>query len=205
MQTVKGVVFDFGGVMTTSTMPERVRTCVAELGIDWVQLEQGFARYRHLLDGGFITLDQMYDLIWADADIRLPPEMRARILREDFASFLTEYRNERTLAWMQALKAAGYRIGILTNMPPEFAPKFKVVFADFIACADALVISGEEHMFKPQRRIYELLQSRLALPPTELCFVDDVAANCEAARQLGWQAIQFVSNAQAEADFARLN
>lgn len=205
MQTVKGVVFDFGGVMTTSTMPERVRTCVAELGIDWAQLESGFARYRHLLDGGFLTLDQMYDLIWADADIRLPPAMRERVLREDFASFLTEYRNERTLAWMRSLKSAGYRIGILTNMPPEFAPKFKVAFADFIATADAMVISGEEHMFKPQRRIYELLQARLALPPEALCFVDDVATNCDAARQLGWQAVQFVSNAQAEGDFARLN
>lgn len=76
---ISGVVFDFGGVMTTSTMPARVRACVREFGIDWAHLEQGFARYRRLMDGDFISMDEMYDLIWADADIRITDEQKARI------------------------------------------------------------------------------------------------------------------------------
>ena len=201
---ISAVVFDFGGVMTTSTMPERVRTYVRDFGIDWADMESGYAKYRHLLDGGFITIDEMYDLIWADADIVLPPETRAGILKEDFASFLEGYRNLKTLAWMKALKAAGYRIGILTNMPPAFAPRFRTVFADFAALADAMVISGEEKMFKPQRRIYELLRERIGLPAEELCFIDDVESNCEGARRAGWQAVQFEDNVQVERDFRRL-
>ena len=201
---ISAVVFDFGGVMTTSTMPERVRTYVKDFGIDWADMESGYAKYRHLLDGGFITIDEMYDLIWADADIVLPPETRAGILKEDFASFLEGYRNLKTLAWMKALKAAGYRIGILTNMPPAFAPRFRTVFADFAALADAMVISGEERMFKPQRRIYELLRERIGLPAEELCFIDDVESNCEGARRAGWQAVRFEDNAQVERDFRRL-
>jgi len=201
---ISGVVFDFGGVMTTSTMPERVRKCVREFGIDWAPLEAGFARYRRLMDGGFITLEQMYDLIWADADITLTDEMKARILEEDFASFLDDYRNLKTLAWMKELKAAGYRIGILTNMPPAMAPRFKKVFADFIALADAMVISGEERMFKPQRRIYDLLAERIGLKPEELCFIDDVESNCDGARRLGWKAVQFENNEQVVRDFKLL-
>ena len=42
MSEIKGVVFDFGGVMTTCTMPERVRPLVRELGISWEALEAGF-------------------------------------------------------------------------------------------------------------------------------------------------------------------
>ena len=201
---ISGVVFDFGGVMTTATMPERVRACVGELGIAWSHLEDGFARYRRLMDGGFITIEQMYDLIWADADVELSPEIRARILEEDYASFLAGYRNERTLAWMKQLKAKGYRIGILTNMPPSFAVRFKKVFADFLAVADAVVISGEEGMFKPQRRIYELLRERIGLPAEELCFVDDVEGNCEGARRAGWHAVRYEGNERVERDFARL-
>ena len=204
MGSVSAVVFDFGGVMTTSTMPERVRKCVDELGISWACLERGFERYRHLMDGGFINLEQMYELIWADADITLPDAVKSRIREEDFASFLQGYRNERTLAWMRSLKARGYRIGILTNMPPEFGVKFRKVFADFIAEADAMVISGDERMFKPQRRIYELLRGRIGVPAAELVFIDDVESNCEGARKAGWNALRFVDNDQIERDFAAL-
>ena len=201
---VSGVVFDFGGVMTTSAAPERVRACVASLGIDWSVLVRGFANYRRLMDGGFIDIAQMYDLIWADAAVSVSPERQARIQEADFASFLDDCRNGRTLAWMRRLKAAGYRIGILTNMSPAFAARFRTAYADFISLADAMVVSGEEAMFKPQRRIYDLMRARLGLPAEELFFFDDVEENCEGARQAGWRAVRFEGNDQAERDFARL-
>lgn len=201
---ISGVVFDFGGVMTMTTMPERVRACVGEFGIDWGCLERGFARYRRLMDGGFIDLEQMYGLIWADAGLAVSKEVMARILEEDRASFLEGYRNLKTLAWMRELKAAGYKIGILSNMPGDFAVRFKSVFSDFIALADAMVLSGEERMFKPQRRIYDLLRERIGLPAAELCFVDDVETNCDGARAAGWHAVRFVDNAQIERDFRQL-
>ena len=89
-------------------------------------------------------------------------------------------------------------------MPPAFAPHFRRVFADFIALADAMVISGEEKMFKPQRRIYDLLRERIGLPAEELCFIDDVESNCDGARRAGWHAVQFEGNVQVERDFRRL-
>ena len=201
---ISGVVFDFGGVMTTSTMPERVRKCTNEFGIDWRHLADGFARYRRLMDGGFISIGEMYDLIWADADIALTPEQKARILEADYASFLEGYRNMRTLEWMKAVKRSGRRIGILTNQPLDFAARFRKVFADFIAVADVMVISSEEGMFKPQKRIYDLLRERIALPAEELCLIDDSEANCDGARRAGWHAVRFEDNDRAERDFKRL-
>ena len=201
---ISGVVFDFGGVMTTSTMPERVRRYTERFGIDWKHLETGFAKYRRLMDGGFMTIEQMYDLIWADADITLSADIRAKILEEDYASFLENYRNMKTLEWMKALKASGRRIGILTNMPSPFAIRFRKAYPEFVALADAMVISGDEGMFKPQKRIYDLLRERIGLPAEELCFIDDVESNCEGARQVGWKAIRFEDNAQVERDFQML-
>ena len=201
---ISGVVFDFGGVMTTSTMPERVRKCTDGLGIDWTHLADGFAKYRRLMDGGFITMDEMYDLIWADADIALAPEQRARILAEDYASFLEGCRNLRTLEWMKALKRSGRKIGILSNQSADFAVRFRRAFPDFIAVADATVISGEERMYKPQKRIYDLLAARIGLPPEELCLIDDSEENCEGARRAGWHAVLFEGNVRVERDFGRL-
>ena len=201
-QRVTGVVFDFGGVMTTTTMPERVRRLVGELGVDWGVLERGFAKYRRLMDGDFMTMEEMYSRIWSDGGVTLAPEIQAKIISEDQASYL--YRNEKTLEWMRSLKARGFKIGILTNMATSFAPLFREYFHDFIALADAMVISGEAKMYKPEKCIFELLRSRIAVPAEELVFIDDVEANCEGARLDGWRAIRFVDNAQVAADLEQM-
>ena len=199
---IKAVVFDFGGVMTTTTMPERVRAMVQTLGIDWKIVEDGFGRYRRQMDGDFMTMDEMYARIWADAGVSIAPEVQAKIISEDQASFL--YRNESTLAWMRDLKARGFRIGILTNMCTDFARRFRETFPDFIALADAMVISGEERLYKPQREIYDRLRERIGCASDELCFIDDAEANCQGAREAGWQAIRFSSTDQAAAAFEDL-
>lgn len=199
---VRAVVFDFGGVMTTSVMPERLKPLTDSLGISWDVIEKGFARYRCQHDAGFFTLAEMYAKIWADAGISISSTDLNRIAEVDRSSWL--YRNERTLAWMKELKSAGYRIGILTNMSPEFAPLFRRHFADFIALSDAMVISGEEKLYKPQREIYDLLRDRIGLPADELLFIDDVAANIRGAESAGWHTIQFVTNDQVERTFAAL-
>ena len=128
---IKGCVFDFGGVMTTMTMPERVRPIVRELGIPWSAIEAGFAKYRRQMDGDLISMDEMYDRTFADAGISITPEDRARIVEADQASYL--YRNEETLSFMKDLKARGFKIGILTNMCTGFARLFRIHFPDFIA------------------------------------------------------------------------
>lgn len=199
---IRGCVFDFGGVMTSSRAPDRVRPAIAALGLPWDAVVKGFARYRSVMDGDGMTMEEMYSRIFADEGVEASPSAIARIVEEDRSSFL--YRNERTLEWMRSLKARGFKIGILTNMPSSFAALFRKHFADYIALADAVVISGEAKLFKPKREIYALLRERIGLEAGELCFFDDVDANCDGARAGGWNAIRFDSNAQAERDFERL-
>ena len=199
---IEAVVFDFGGVMTTSTMPMRVIELAEAKGIDWGVFKRGFDAHRLDYDAGRITLAEMYDLIWRDAGIVVDAGTNAAFMEADDRSWC--YRNERTLAWMKALKTRGFGIGILTNMAPKFAREhFESVFADFIAVADAMVISGDEGIVKPQREIYDLLRSRIGLPAESLLFVDDVERNVAGARAAGWRALRFVTNDQVEADFER--
>ena len=200
---VKGVVFDFGGVMTTSTVPQRVVALCKETGVNWEKVNVGFAKYRNLYDGGFMSLKEMYDKIWADSHLTLTPEVQQQFLDADVASWL--YRNERTRQWMASLKKRGYKIGILTNMAPGFARDcFRTHFADFLSLADAYVISGDEKLYKPQPEIYELVVKRINLEPGEIVFVDDLEKNIAAAKSCGWQGIRFVSNDQVEHDFEEL-
>ena len=56
-----------------------------------------------------------------------------------------------------------------------------------------MVVSGEEKMVKPDRRLYEVLLERYALRAEESLFIDDNAANIETARELGFQVIHFTA------------
>lgn len=199
---VSACVFDFGGVMTMATMPEKVRAIVERLGVDWSVITDGYAKYRRQLDGNFISFDDMYDLIFADNDIEIGEADKEELIEADISSF--HPCNDETLALMRNLKERGYKIGILTNMPTAFVPSFKKYYKDFVALADAMVISGEEKMYKPQRRIYRLMTKRLNVEPGEICFFDDVEANCESARSCGWKAIRFTDVVQAMREFEEL-
>lgn len=200
---IRGVVFDFGGVITKLTMPDFVRPIMEELGVPWSLLEEGFGKYRRLMDGDLMTMGEMYVRIFAEAGLAFPDEVVERIVDRDQASYTL--RNEETVRFMKELKERGFRIGILTNMCRSFVPRFRENFADAIALADALVISGDERMHKPEKRIYELLRERIGLEAGELCFFDDVEMNCDGARKDGWHCIRFRDIAQAKADFEALS
>ena len=81
------------------------------------------------------------------------------------------------------LKAAGYRLYVLSNMSREFIAFLRrfPVYRLF----DGEVVSCEEGTVKPEPRIYEILLERYGLDPAETLFIDDRAANIVAAEGLG--------------------
>ncbi len=184
-----GVVFDFGGVI--SVAPSRSCSlypfCEAR-GLDRAAVDAGWTKYRHLWDGGFITFDEMYRRIFADAGRTVSADDLAALWEVDAAAWIRDLRPE-TLDLMRSLKADGRALGILTNMSPDFYERLFVPrAAAYRALVDAEVVSGLERLYKPQRAIYGLMARRLALPPESLLFFDDTPANVEAARACGWQA-----------------
>ena len=199
---VKGVVFDFGGVMTTCAAPVRVKAIVDRLGLPWSAVTDGFRRYRRDYDIGDITVAQFYDRVWNDAGIEVGAVDRAAIEEADTASFL--YRDEAAVEWIKSLASGGFRLGILTNMPHELAPRFKERFADVIATAAATVISCEVRLVKPMREIYALTAAKLGLRPEEILFFDDSDANCRGAEESGWSAVRYTGLAGAKAALERM-
>ena len=184
-----GVVFDFGGVISVapSGLWALYPFCAAR-GLDRAAVAAGWTKYRHLWDGGFITFDEMYRRIFADAGRTATAADLAALWEVDAAAWIRDLRPE-TLDLMRRLKADGRKLGILTNMSPDFYERLFVPrAAAYRALVDAEVVSGLEHLYKPQRAIYDLMAQRLALPPERLLFFDDTPANVEAARACGWQA-----------------
>lgn len=98
---------------------------------------------------------------------------------------------------IRRLKMAGYGVYGLTNWSAETFPMVRdtyPVFQEF----DGIVVSGEEHLLKPDAAIYKCLLERYALQAEESLFVDDNADNVAGARNVGMKAIQFTSAEELE-------
>lgn len=199
---IQGVVFDFGGVISSVQAPEYFAVVKAQTGWDRASVLEGWAHHRRLLDADTIGPEELYRRMAADLGQTLSEETIRILVKADYDSWSS--LNEATYAWAQELKAAGYRIGILTNMPSSFIPWFDRCAGVFRQLADAELISGLEHMAKPQPEIYALMAQRMALPPSELFFMDDTLRNVEAAQACGWHAAQFTSVDEARKAFASL-
>ncbi len=172
---MKNIVFDLGGVVFARN-PQR---CTPEF-IDF------FAFVR----------DPQMPLFWEEYDrgtwsLERTKEEMCRIkgcTREACDHFV-----EQAIALQEAiepterliadLKAAGYRLYVLSNMSREFIDflRTKPVYRHF----DGEVVSCEEHVVKPEPRIYEILLERYGLDPAATLFIDDRPANIAAAERLG--------------------
>lgn len=98
---------------------------------------------------------------------------------------------------IRRLKMAGYGVYGLTNWSAETFPMIRdtyPVFQEF----DGIVVSGEEHLLKPDAAIYKCLLERYDLQAEESLFVDDNADNVVGARNVGMKAIQFTSAVELE-------
>lgn len=87
----------------------------------------------------------------------------------------------------------------LSNMPTPYARELEQNYG-FVQQFDGGIFSGDVLCSKPDPGIYSLLQSRYGLVPGRTVFIDDLKANVDAARALGWKGIQFSSAAQLAED-----
>ncbi len=87
-------------------------------------------------------------------------------------------------------KSRGYHVYGLTNWSAETFALVRDVYPVF-GLMEGMVVSGEEHVLKPDRRIYDLLVSRFGLKAEECVFIDDNENNVRGAREAGWHAVRF--------------
>jgi 2-haloacid dehalogenase len=97
---------------------------------------------------------------------------------------------EETVALLEELDASGIELYALTNWSTD---KFRVARPrfSFFDRFRAIVVSGDEGVIKPDPAIFRILVERYAIDPRAAVFVDDSAANVEAAAGLGFHAILF--------------
>jgi 2-haloacid dehalogenase len=105
------------------------------------------------------------------------------------------------VATVAELKARGVPLYAITNFSAETFPSQLERF-DFLSWFDGIVVSGVERVMKPNPRIFRILLDRYAVVAESAVFVDDVAANADAAARLGIHGIHFRAPAQLRQELA---
>ena len=100
------------------------------------------------------------------------------------------------------LKAHGYNLYGLTNWSYKVYHVMKTypIFSMLIGS----VISSEEHLVKPDPRIYQCLLDRFNLKADECLFVDDKKTNVDAAIACGMHAVLFTDSSKLRSDLQQL-
>jgi len=181
-----GLLIDWGGVLTTSLFASFQDYCLK------VQLDPRILRERFADDPACREL-----LIALEKG-----ELAEATFERELASLLGVQANgfvdglfagvELDMAMVDAVRrarAADVRTALVSNSwgvhryPHE-------LFAELF---DGIVISGEERMRKPSRRMYELGAERAGVPASSCVYVDDLPFNLSPAARLGMATIHHTS------------
>jgi putative hydrolase of the HAD superfamily len=185
-----GLILDFGNVLTHPQEQTWMERAAKRLGADAAAFRAAYWMHRHAYDADLPAARYWGHVIAAarPAGPRPTPEELAGLIDADVASW-TVYQDE---VWALAarFRGAGGRTALLSNSGPEVMTRVR---ADrpLEACFDAVVISCEVALAKPDPRIFRLCLDRLGLAPAAALFVDDRADNVRAAAAVGLRTLHF--------------
>ncbi len=194
----KGLLLDFGGVMTSSLTGRMAEFCV-EAGLlpgamaGALLTEEGL-RVTALAEAG--QAPQRDFEVMLGRQLGLPDEgLIARLV------VLTPRAEMMDL--VRRARAAGIPTGLLSNSLGGGGHDIYAGY-DLAGLFDVVVISHLVGLRKPERPIYELAAAKLGLAPADCVFVDDTLPNVRAAREIGMAAVHFTGEPRQLAEIERL-
>jgi len=178
---LRGLLVDFGGVLTTNVFESFRQFCTRE-GLDPDAVKQIFRERGEGLDllrqleRGEVTQDEFSPRFGALLGLKDTTDLPQRL-------FAGVGPDEPMVEAVKRAKDAGVKTGLISNSWGDRGQY------DDLDMFDGVVISGDVGMHKPEPEIFRLGAERVSLPPEECVFVDDLKENCEGAKAVGMTAI----------------
>jgi len=183
---IKAILFDFGGVLVRTEDHTGRRRWEQQLGLAAGELD-------HLVFNSpaavRATLGEVPETaVWAHVAATLKlDDAQLDALRRDF--WAGDRLDPDLVALMRDLRPR-YKVGILSNAWSGAREQFAQVH-HLDQVTDAIVISSEERLAKPDARLFRLAAARLDAQPAEAVLVDDFIENITGARAASLHAIHY--------------
>jgi putative hydrolase of the HAD superfamily len=199
---VEAVIWDFGGVLTTSPF-EAFTRFERERGLpsDIIRrtnasnhLENAWAKFERA------EVDiETFDRLFAEESLALGAEVRGK----DVLPLLSgDLRPE----MVEALKRirAKFKTGCITNNLPAnvigSASGRSLYIGEVMALFDHVIESAKIGLRKPDPRIYAMMVEALNVHPRNCIYLDDLGVNLKPAREIGMTTIKVLNARQAIAE-----
>ena len=181
---MKNVVFDLGRVVFAQDPAKS--TAEFKQFFSYVSLTP-MPQFWTDYDMGVLSFDQVAEELAAYRGVE--PEFAREMITIAIGKQETIRPTEKLI---NELKAAGYKLYVLSNMSREFIDflRKQKVYENF----DGDVVSCEVGIVKPMPEIYNLLLERFDLNPAETIFIDDRKENVDAAAAKGITTFHFDRN-----------
>jgi epoxide hydrolase-like predicted phosphatase len=181
---VRGLLVDFGGVLTTNVF-QSFREFSEREGLDPDHVKEKFRSDPHALgllrrlEKGEVDVDE-FEPAFAEA---IGVDSHEGLVERLFRGIGPD---ERMLDAVRVARRSGVRTGLISNSWGSGLDYDEALMEELF---DAVVISGDVGLHKPQPEIFELGSSRIEIAVAECVFVDDLRENCEGAEAVGMTAI----------------
>jgi epoxide hydrolase-like predicted phosphatase len=198
---LRGLIVDWGGVLTGSLQDTMVSWCDAD-SIDYREFRAVMKEWLGSSYGDEAATNPVHAL--ERGEIEVPDferELAARLRTHDgspveatglLARMFAGFDPQPPIAdAVRRAKAAGLATGLLSNSWGNDYPR-----EGWDEMFDAVVISGEVGMRKPDQAIFALAADRLGLPPQQCVFVDDLMPNVRGAVEVGMVGVHHVTPQQ---------
>jgi putative hydrolase of the HAD superfamily len=190
---IEAVLWDFGGVFTTSPF-EAFNRYEASRGIPRDLIRTVNATNPHenawaLFERAEIDRDG-FDMKFLEESTALGHPVRGA----EVLPLLSGDVRPRMVAALKLCKQH-FKVGCITN---NMAQGHGTIMAMF----DCVIESSKAGVRKPDRRIYLLACEQIGAEPAACVYLDDLGINCKPAAELGMKAIKVVTEAQALDDLA---
>ena len=185
--TIKNIVFDLGGVLVDWN-PRYLYNKIFDKQeeVDWFLNNICTSHWNAQQDAGR-TMEEATSML-----VERHPEYTSEI--QAYYNRWTEMLNGPVQGSVQILEdimnRGNHRLLALTNWSGETFPTALEMF-DFLHWFEGIVVSGDEKLIKPDRRIFQLMFRRHQVEPQHSIFIDDSLPNVKAARELGMRALHF--------------
>ena len=204
---VSAVIFDFGGVITTSPF-EAFNRYERERGLPVDFIRKINASDPHT--NAWARFERA-EIDAAEFDKAFEEESRAAGHATPGAAILPLLSGDIRPAMVEALKVCKSRakVGCITNnvrtgsgFGMATTAERATAAAQVMALFDAVIESSKAGVRKPDPAIYLMMCETLDVDPHDCVYLDDLGVNCKPAAALGMTAIKVNGEAQALADLA---
>jgi putative hydrolase of the HAD superfamily len=207
--TLKAVIWDFGGVFTTSPFEAFNRYEEARgLPVDFIRRINATNP-----DMNAWALFERAEIDAAGFDTAFFTESTSAghpIPGAEVLPLLSGSVRPRMVAALQVVKAH-FKTGCITNNMAQGHGASMAATAhgaaratDIMRQFDVVIESSKAGVRKPDPRIYQMMCEALGVEAAACVYLDDLGVNCKPAAALGMQAIKVVSESQALADLEQI-